>query len=719
MPPKMHEKQVLWQTNTFGLKPAVVEGDSVDPLVIRRAIVKEGLSQLTEISVEFLSRDVKVKLEDMLGKIMTVHMQTGEGNERLFTGTVVSVERLAYRDGYLQLLAELRPWFWMLTKTTDCRIFQEMKADEIIKKVFDDLGFSDYKFSIRGTLPKRDYCVQYRETDYDFVCRLAEEEGIYFYFDHSDADKKYEKLVLTDDKGSHSSIKENSTLEFWPAEDGKQRTDERVTEWGYGEAVVSGNVVLRDFDFLKPKPETYEIREKTVLKPKHSHKDYEVFDYPGHYYSEKNDGKKRAQVRMEIEELEHQDLRGRATVRTMATGEKFKLTEHDDDAMNIEYLTTSATHYLQTTSGYEFVKRETDLDTGALEFEEDNKDLYRVEFTVIPATVQYRAPMDTPWPEIPGLHTAIVTGPSGEEIYTDIQGRIKVQFHWDREGKNDEKTTCWIRVATPWSGKNWGMIHIPRIGQEVIVQFEEGNPDRPICTGMLYNENPSEKVTENAPVHPWLLPDNKTQSGIKTKSTKKGKADEYNELMFEDKAGEELVRFQAQKDHERLVKDRIVETVGLDASAVEVGKGDEKSITRTVNQHVTETIQEGDHTFTIATGSQVVDIKTDQTETIEGKSDRTVTGNNTETIKQGNKATTVSLGNITVDADAGKITMTAAQSIELKVAGSSVKIDPKGVTIKGPMITVTGDAKCDVKSPLTTVEGSGMLTLKGGVVMIN
>ncbi|MEX0350805.1 MAG: type VI secretion system Vgr family protein [Paracoccaceae bacterium] len=708
MPPKMHEKQVLWQTNTFNLKPVVVEGDSVDPLVIRRAIVKEGLSKLTEISVEFLSRDVKVKLEDMLGKIMTVHMKTGQDNERLFTGTVVSVERLAYRDGYLQLLAELRPWFWMLTKTRDCRIFQEKKADEIIKQVFDDLGFSDYKFNIRGTLPKRDYCVQYRETDYDFVCRLAEEEGIYFYFDHSDADKKYEKLVLTDDKGTHSNIAEESKLEYWPADDGKQRTDERVTEWGYGEAVVSGNVVLRDFDFLKPQPETYEIREKSTLKPKHSHKDYEVFDYPGHYYSDKTLGKKRAQVRMEIEELEHQDLRGRATVRTMATGEKFKLTEHDDKAMNDEYLVTSATHYLQTTSGYEFVKRETDLDTGALEFEEENKDLYRVDFTVIPAKVQYRAPQDTPWPRIPGLHTAIVTGPSGEEIYTDEHGRIKVQFHWDREGKKNEKTTCWIRVMTPWSGSGWGMVHIPRIKQEVVVQFEEGDPDRPICTGMLYNKDT--KV-------PWTLPENKTQSGIKTNSSTGGKG--YNEFMFEDKKGKELVRFQAEKDEERLVKDRVVETIGLDALDVKVTAGDEKSLTRTVKQHVKETIKSGDHTFKIETGSQMVEIKTDQTETIEGKSTRTVTGNNAETIKQGNKDTTVKLGNISVDASAGKITMTAAQSIELKVAGSSVKIDPKGVTIKGPMITVTGDAKADVKSPLTTVEGSGVLTLKGGVVMIN
>ncbi|MDP5217208.1 type VI secretion system tip protein TssI/VgrG [Ruegeria sp. 2205SS24-7] len=677
MPPKMHEKQVLWQTNTFGLKPVVVEGKSVDPLVIRRAIVKEGLSQLTEISVEFLSRDVKVKLEDMLGKIMTVHMQTGEGKERLFTGTVVSVERLAYRDGYLQLLAELRPWFWMLTKTTDCRIFQEMKADEIIKKVFDDLGFSDYKFNIRGTLPKRDYCVQYRETDYDFVCRLAEEEGIYFYFDHSDADKKYEKLVLTDDKGTHSSIKENSDLEFWPADDGKQRTDERVTEWGYGEAVVSGNVVLRDFDFLKPQPETYEIREKSTLKPKHSHKDYEVFDYPGHYYSDKNLGKKRAQVRMEIEELEHQDLRGRATVRTMATGEKFKLTEHDDDAMNIEYLTTSATHYLQTTSGYEFVKRETDLDTGALEFEEDNKDLYRVDFTVIPATVQYRAPMNTPWPEIPGLHTAIVTGSSGEEIYTDEHGRIKVQFHWDREGKKDDKTTCWIRVATPWSGSGWGMVHIPRVGQEVVVQFEEGDPDRPICTGMLYNKDTK---------HPWKLPDNKTQSGIKTNSSKGGKG--YNELMFEDKKDEELVRFVAEKDYEQNV---------LNNATIKVGdkKQDPGNMALTVHNDLTETVSEGNMATTVSKGNQTID------------------------VDKGNQTTTVKMGNIQVDAKAGKITMTAAQSIELKVAGSSVKIDPKGVTIKGPMIAVTGDAKCDVKSPLTTVEGSGVLTLKGGVVMIN
>ncbi|WP_171103368.1 type VI secretion system Vgr family protein [Ruegeria sp. HKCCD7255] len=680
-----------------------------DDLVIRRAIVTEELGKLTEIQVEFMSEMTTIELDKLLGKVMTIHLDAEEGAKRKFTGTIVRVERLALRDGFVQFLAELRPWFWLLTQSTNSRIFQNMTSVEIIEKIFkDEHKISDFKKVLSSTYEKREYCVQYRETDFDFVSRLMQEEGIYYFFDYSDADKKNEKLVLCDGPTAHTPIKGEPKVEFRGGDDYEQRLGDFVTEWAASEAIKPGVVSLGDFDFEKPKA-SLDARANTATKPGHSFKDkLELYDIPGHHKETKL-GDTRARVRMLAEDALFDRRRARASVRSLETGRKFTLTDHPDKSQNAEYLIVSAKYFLQTTEGYGFEKKQKDLDTGALEFPDDSGEMFMVEFEAQPAKTEFKSLRTIAWPEISGLHTAIVTGKKGEEIWTDKYGRIKVQFHWDREGKNDEKTTCWVRVVTPWSGKNWGMVSIPRIGQEVVIQFEEGDPDRPICTGMLYNADT---------MPPYALPANQTQSGIKTRSTTKGSADTYNELMFEDKKDAELVRFQAQKDHEKLVKNMSTITIGYD-KLDKGGNGGDGCLSQVVKKNVDETIKEGDHTFKIETGSQTVSIKTDQTETIEGKSTRTVTGNTVETVKSGNKTTTVSMGNIQVDAKSGKITMTAMQSIELKVGSSSIKLDPTSVTIKSTMIKVQANAKLDAKSPMTTVNGDAMLTLKGGLTMIN
>ncbi|WP_319544413.1 type VI secretion system Vgr family protein [Ruegeria conchae] len=683
--------------------------DDKDDLVLRRAIVTEELGTLTEIQVEFMSEKTTIELDKLLGKVMTIHLAAEDGAKRKFTGTIVRVERLALRDGLVQFLAELRPWFWLLTQRTNSRIFQDMSVVEIFEKIFkEDHNISDYKKSLTNTHPMREYCVQYRETDFDFISRLMQEEGIYYYFDCSDADGKNEKLVLCDSPSAHTPITGEPKVEFRGGDDYEQRLGDFITEWAASESIRSGVVSLGDFDFEKPSA-SLDARSKTGTKPGHSFKeDLELYDTPGHY-KETGLGNTRAKVRMTAQDALFSRRRARASVRSLETGRKFTLKDHPDKDQNGEYLITSAKYFLQTTEGYGFEKKDKDLDTGALEFPEDNSEMFMVEFEAQPAKTEFKSLCTIPWPEISGLHTAIVTGKSGEEIWTDKYGRIKVQFHWDREGKKDEKTTCWVRVVTPWSGKNWGMVHIPRIGQEVVIQFEEGDPDRPICTGMLYN-------AETMP--PYKLPENQTQSGIKTRSTKGGATNSFNELMFEDKKDAELVRFQAQKDHEKLVKNKSTITIGYDELDTG-GNGGDGCLSQVVKQNVDETIKKGDHTFTIETGSQTIGIKTDQTETIEGKSTRTVTGNVAETVKTGNKTTTVNTGNIQVDAKSGKITMTAMQSIELKVGGSSIKLDPTSITIKSTMIKVQANAKLDAKSPMTTVNGDAMLTLKGGLTMIN
>lgn len=670
-------------------------GLSKDDYQIRRAIVRENLSQLTEIRVEMTTNLPVLDLTKLPGKSVIFEIDTQLGGTRQFCGLIVSVEEFDLAEGARQLVFELRPWTWMLTRVRDSRIFQEMSAVEIIEKVFSDHGFSDFKKKLSGTYSTREYCVQYRESDFDFISRLMQEEGIYYFFDlDEEGSLGSGTMVLADGKSAHIKLPEYDVAEYIDDRSAQSsREDDFIWSFSAEKAVKTAKVELRDFDFLNPTLDTT-VRVDTKVGDDHAHKTYEHYDYPGHYRKDTDLGKTRAEVIMEAEDARHDVFTGSGNLKTLATGRTYSFSTDDEHGHEtyggVEFLVTGAIHYLQSTSA--FGGKKDPNDESKLEFPEDAKEMYSNVFSAIKKERQYRAPLVTPWPSIPGLHTAIVTGKAGEEIWTDEHGRIKVQFHWDRDGQNDEKTTCWIRVVTPWSGKNWGMVHIPRIGQEVVVQFEEGNPDRPICTGMLYNADT---------MPPYELPANATQSGIKSNSSKGGGG--FNELMFEDKKDEELVRFQSEKDYEQIVKNNATVTVGLE-------KKDEGNLDVTVQNNVTETIKKGDHTFTVETGSQAVSIKTDQTETIEGKSTRTVTGNHAETIKQGNHTTKVSLG---------KMEMEAMQKIVLKCGASTITLEPAKITIASPMIDVKADAMATIKSPLTTVKGDGILTLKGGITMIN
>ena len=707
---KPHEHSLVWMSG----------GYQAQDILLKRAIVREGLSKLTETTVEFQSKNKAVKLEGFVGQAMNVHIMAEGGKERMFTGVCVSAENLGFRDGYGHYVAEVRPWFWMLTRTQDCRVFQEMHVVDIITQVLKDRGFSEIQNRLSDTYEVRAYCVQYRETDYDFVCRLMEEEGIYYYLDNKMDANKIEKLVLCDGVGGHSPVSGNSTLEYHARDNNDRRREDHIAEWAAEESLTRGKVTLNDFDFMNPTGEQKAI--STIENGDHRYFKHEVYDYSGHHHGENASVKqaspakkvvatKQAQVRMEAEAIRHKRWRGAGSVRTLGTGNWFKLQDHPDADANKEYLVTDAIHYIQVSSDFADKDLRHDLDARNMDFPEEMKgDAYACTFGAIPKQDQFRAPLTTPWPEISGLHTAIVVGPSGEEIHTDKYGRIKVQFHWDRKGKKDEKSSCWVRVVTPWSGKNWGMVAVPRMGQEVVIQFEEGDPDRPICSGMLYNEDT---------MPPYKYPDDQTQVGIRTDSSKDvNDAKAYNELMFDDKADSEMMRVQAQKDHQMLIKNKSVVTIGLDE--VDTGEhDDEGSLSQVVQNHVTETIKDGDHYVTIEkgdeeikieTGSQLLEIKKDKTQTIEGKHTKTITGND---------ATTVKTGNMTVDVKSGKITMTAAIEIMLKVGESSIKIDNSGVTIKGPIIKIQADGMAEMKSPATTVKGDGMLTLKGGITMIN
>lgn len=685
-----HLDSVVWMSGDYTAKD----------ILLKRAIVREGLSMLTETTVEFQSKNKAVKLDGIVGRAMNVHLVAEDQKERIFTGTCISVEYLGFQDGYGHYVAEVRPWFWMLTRTQDCRVFQELTAVEIIKQILSEHGFSDFEDKLSESYEKRTYCVQYRETDYDFLCRLMEEEGIYFYFDNKMDKNQIEKLIFCDGISGHAPVPNGSTLKFFERDPNDRRREDHVAELAAEEILTRGKFTLNDFDMLAPQADL-ELNN-TIKKGSHSHTGYEVYDYPGHYRKDTGLGDKRARVRMEAEAIRHKRWRGASSVRTLGTGYTFKLENHPVKEANAEYLVTDAVHYFQVNTDFEDAELRQDLKPKNMDFpKEMETDAYANTFGTIPKPDQFRARLVTPWPEIPGLQTAMVVGPDGEEIHTDEHGRIRIQFHWDREGDNNEKSSCWVRVVTPWSGKNWGMVAVPRMGQEVVIQFEEGDPDRPICTGMLYNEDTKP---------PYNYPDDQTQLGIRTDSSKDvNDVEAYNELMFDDKADKEMLRIQAQKDHQVLIKNKSVVTIGLDE--IDAGSHDDDgSLSQVVKENVTETIQKGDHFFTIETGSQEIEIKTDKTQKIEGKHTKTITGNDAKTVKT---------GNMTVDVKSGKITMTAAIEILLKVGGSSIKIDNSGVTIKGPIIKITADGMAEMKSPMTTVKGDGMLTLKGGLTLIN
>ncbi len=583
--------------------------------------------------------------------------------------------------------ATLVPWLWFLTRNTNCRIFQEKTVPEIITTVFRDHGFTDFVERFRETYRRWDYCVQYRESDFDFVNRLMEQEGIYYYFTH---DESKHEMVLADGVTAHSAAGGYATVPFFPPDEGRLREFEHVYHWSASKEVQTGAYVLNDFDFESPTADLL-ARSKTILK--HDMSKFEMFDYPGEY-TKVSEGTTYSQRRIEEQEARFERVRGNSNVLGLQAGSLFTLAGHFRRDQNAEYLIV-ATNLELSTSEYEAGESGPQL-------------LPECSFEAIKSSQVFRSQRQTPLPRIRGPQTAVVVGRQGEEIYTDKYGRVKVQFHWDREGKSDENSSCWVRVAQSWAGKRWGTIHIPRIGQEVIVEFLEGDPDRPIITGRVYNA---------LEMPPYKLPDNQTQSGIKTHSSSKGTDQNFNELRFEDKKGEEQVYFHAEKDFERVVENNDTLKVGFEKKddgdqlieifnnqKVVIGDASAKdgSQTITILKNFTQTVSKGDATIAIE----------------KGKRSTTIYGDEALTIKSGNRTSVVSAGDDSLQIKAGAHKTEAAKSILLKVGGSSIKIDNSGITIKAPQVLVQGSTSATLKAPMASVSGS-MVTVKGSLVQIN
>lgn len=639
-----------------------------DVLVFKHMLGTEQLGRMFEFRITLASSRLDIKIGDLLGKDMTVTLDSEDGAPRHFNGIVTRFSYKGWRDGSASYEAVVHPALWLLTRSSNCRIFQEKSALDIVKSVcaagvYGGLVVLDAG-ALSGTPLKRGYCVQYRETDFNFVCRLLEEEGIYFYFTHADGKHT---MVLADSYGAHASVSGYASVPFRD-EDGRPATvhEEAVTAWSPSGQIEASSFAMNDFDFEKASASTSgALLVKTSIAAAFAQEAFDQYDYPGLYRSS-DAGHAATRARMEAIHGQCEQIDARASARGIATGALFTLTDHPRDDQNRDYLVTSAQFDL---TGVDYRSG----GSGGVQFD--------CRFTAIGKDHSYRAPPGARKPFVQGPQTAMVVGKAGEEIWTDKYGRIKVQFHWDRDGKSDETSSCWVRVSHSLAGKGWGAIAVPRIGMEVVVDFLEGDPDQPLVTGCVYNGDA---------MPPYALPAEQTKSTFKSNTSKGGAG--YNEIRFEDKKDAEEVYVQAEKDYNRVVKNNDSLKVGFEKK----DKGDQ-SIAICNDQ----SLDVGNDRKVHVKNDQTTDIDHDLTAHIKNNETRTVDKDQSLKIDGGQKT---KVGTTCV--------IEAGTSIELKVGGSSIKIEAAKITIKSVQIAVEADATMALKA-------GAMLTAEGALVKIN
>ncbi|HEY2250164.1 MAG TPA: type VI secretion system tip protein VgrG, partial [Planctomycetaceae bacterium] len=568
-----------------------------DVLLFYKMTVTEELGRPFAFEMELLSKKGDIALSDVLGQGFTITITLPAGGQRYLHGLVSRFVQDGYRGDYHVYRASLRPWLWFLTRSADCRIFQTMTVPDIVKKIFGDAGFSDYEAQLNGSYTAWDYRVQYRETAFAFVSRLMEHEGIYYFFKHESGKHT---LVLCDDPSSHAAVSGYETVPYFPPSKRTPRK-EHINEWSVWQEVQPVKTILTDYDFTRP---TASLLSQLNISRTHSQATGEIFDYPG-TYQQSADGDAYVKVRLNELSTEFEQASGKGDARGLSAGALFSLSGYPRDDQNGEYLIV-ATRCELLDNAYETEKKS------------DEGLTYTCQLRAISSQQTFHTARTTPKSIVRGPQTAVVVGPSGQEIYTDQYGRIKVQFFWDRVGTNDENSSCWVRLGTSWAGNTWGAIFIPRIGQEVIVDFLEGDPDQPIITGSMYNANQ---------MPPYALDANKTQSGFKTRSSQGGTDTNFNELRFEDKKGSEEIFFHAERDFTREAENDDVLSVGLEKGSdgnLKIGVDGKATGNQTITilNNQTLTIGKKVGSTAPADGSQTVEIWKNQTVTIgKGASD--------------------------------------------------------------------------------------------------
>ncbi|WP_460046436.1 type VI secretion system tip protein TssI/VgrG [Pseudomonas sp. S2_H01] len=503
-----------------------------DVLILKNMSGGDELGRLFEYELQLTSKDESIDLNQLLGKPVSLSLQLSAGS-RYFHGVVSRCSQNVDTGQFARYQVTLRPWLWLLTRTTDCKIFQHLTIPQIIKQVFRDLGFSDFEDALSRPYREWEYCVQYRESSFDFVSRLMEQEGIYYFFRH---EKDRHVLVMADAYGAHHPAPGYDSVPFYPP-DGQHRERDHISDWRLAQAVQPGSVELNDYDFQRPGAR---IDVRSAMRRPHTAGDYPLYDYPGTYV-QSGDGEHYARTRIEAIQSQHERVELSGNARGLGSGHLFSMSGFSRQDQNREYLIVSTRYLIAQES------LETGSASAGLQFES--------ALGCIAAQQSFRPLPITPRPIVKGPQTAIVVGPSGEEIWTDQFGRVKVHFYWDRHDQSNENSSCWIRVSQAWAGKNWGSMQIPRIGQEVIVSFLEGDPDRPIITGRVYN---AEQTV------PYDLPANATQSGMKSRSSKGGTPANFNEIRMEDKKGAEQLYIHAERNQDIVVEVDESHSVGHD-----------------------------------------------------------------------------------------------------------------------------------------------------------
>jgi type VI secretion system secreted protein VgrG len=630
-----------------------------DVLLLRSMSGTERLSQPFEYQLELSSEDYQIDATKIVGQNVTIRLDLFAGRSRYFNGFVSRFTQVSAAGQQARYQATVVPWLWFLTRTADCRIFQEMTVPDIIKKVFRDRGFTDFQDKLSDRYRTWEYCVQYRETDFNFVTRLMEQEGIYYFFQHENGKHS---LVLADSVSAHEPYPEFGQIKYRPPTTTVSE-EEYISDWTVQTSIQPGSYALNDFDF---KTINKDLKATATVKREHALADFEIYDYPGEY-TESPDGEAYARRRIEELQSQYEVITAETDARGLCTGYTFELQEHPRKDQNRKCLITSTN---------------VNIDAGEIySAGEAGETTYSCTFTAIDAAQAFRTPRSTPKPSISGPQTAIVVGPSGEEICTDEYGRVKVKFHWDRYSKADENSSCWIRVAQIWAGKKWGAMYIPRVGQEVVVEFLEGDPDRPIITGRVYNDQA---------MPPYDPKKNPTMSTLKSNSSKGGQG--FNEIRFEDKKGEEQIFIHAEKNLDIRVKNDRFETIEHDRHLV---------VENDKFEHVKSQRNE------FVEKNHLEEIGEDRNLTVKGKEDKevqknltlTVKGNVDETFKKDhNEETTKNYA-----LKAMQVTIEAKSKIELKVGGSTITMDPAQIELKGIKISVNGSAMTEVKGLMVKI----------------
>ncbi len=596
-----------------------------DVLLLRSMRGSERLSTLFAYDLELISKNVNIKHEDLLGQPATVRLDLPDYRTRYFNGLVNRFSHTGFDGAVAIYRATLVPWFWFLTRTADCRIFQDQTVPDIIKEIFREHGYTDFEeFLTHELYHPWNYCVQYRETDFNFISRLMEQEGIYYYFTH-EADKH--TLILADNYGAHDPIAGYETIPYYPPDATALRERDHIDHWSVAGAVQSGAFVHTDFDYKAPGKPLLTLRHHPH---EHARADLEIYDYPGGY-TQYDQGDEWVRARIEELHVDYETVRGAGNARGLTAGALFNLTDYPRRDQNREYLIVSADYQLRS-------------DAFGSSGAAGTGPVFQCWFTALDAQTPYRPPRITPKARVQGPQTAIVVGKAGEEIWTDQYGRVKVQFHWDRYGQSDEKSSCWVRVSHPWAGKGWGTMAIPRIGQEVIIDFLEGDPDQPIITGRVYN---------GANMPPYGLPAGAAVSGLMSNSTKGGGG--YNEYVMDDTKGNELIREHGQYDKDSTIEHDLREHVLNDRS-------------RDVTNN--ETIQIGNDRAKTVDKNETTNIGVDRTEQVGNNETITVGSNRTETVGANE---TISIGANRTEQVGGNETVTIAASKSETVAAAKAE----------------------------------------------